>query len=172
MKRLLLLLCCFSLVSCGVSTKPFFWAADHHEQPVTRTLTVLYDDYAEADVIATVSEAAQEFAQRTNIHVDVVEYRQMDWQNHDIYKMSDQALQLYPGKLIPSDWVLMIYRRTPLEIVFRYAVGWCPKGMAEAGGHWALVSELDKKLIIHEWYHLGWKAKYDKSTSNKKTGGT
>lgn len=157
MRGLLVLTLCLLLASCGVSVKPRFYAADYHNQPIQRTLTVLYDDYSEVDVIGTVSEAAQEFAQRTNIHVNVVEYRQMDWQSHDIYKMADQALQLYPGKLIPSDWVLVIYRRTPLEIVFRYAVGWCPKGMAEAGGHWAMVSELDKKLIIHEWYHLGWR---------------
>lgn len=156
MKRLLLLLCCFSLVSCGVSTKPFFWAADHHSRPIQRTLTVLYDDYAEADVIGVVSEAAQEFASRTNIHLNVVEYRRIDWETHEMYRMSWQAVQLYPNKLIPSDWVLMVYKRTPLEIAMRYMLG-VTLGAAEVGGHWAFVSKLDSDLIVHEWYHLGWR---------------
>lgn len=156
MKRLLLLLIlCLLLAGCGVSTKPWLYAANHHDQPIYRTLTVLYDDYPEADVVGVVSEAAQEFASRTNIHVNVVEYRRIDWDTHDMYKMSWQAVQLYPGKVIPSDWVLMIYRRTPLEIVLRYALG-VIEDAAEVGGHWAFVSRLAPNTIIHEWYHLGY----------------
>jgi hypothetical protein len=158
MKRLLFVACALLVLSGCVSTKPWFFTAEKQDKRVDRIMVVLYDDFSEDDVIATVNSATKEFVERTNIQINVIEYRQIKWQSHNMFDMSNQALEAYPNHSIPAHWVLMIYRKTPLEWVLMFLIG-NVEGAAEAGGNWAFVNRLSPHLIIHELYHLGWKIK-------------
>lgn len=140
-------------VAC-VMHKPIFFSADYHEQEITRTMAVFYGDFPEAEVRQAVSQAVDEFYRETNIKADVQFYRRVFWVSREFYAMSAQVFELYPEHSIPADWVLMIYKKTPLEYFMMVFVG-SVDGLAEVGGHWALVNRLKSDLIIHEMYHLG-----------------
>ena len=142
------------LTSCA-TTKPFFFAAKVQPEPVVVTMTVVYGDYNEPDVVDAVQAAVVDFALRTRIIVDVVEYRRVEWQSREFGAMSRQALAEFGGR-IESPWVLMIYRKTPLEWFMLFMTGANVEGMGEAGGHWAFVNRLSPSLITHELYHLGY----------------
>ena len=158
MKRLILL----SLLLCScVTAKPFFFAAERQEKELIVPMMVFYGDYEEAEVKDTVQAAVVDFALRTRIVADVIEYRHMDWQSREMYAMMQQCAELYPNLEIPARWVLMIYKKTPLEWVLMLFIG-NVHGAAEAvegGGHWAFVNRLSSDLIVHELYHLGWRIK-------------
>ena len=140
---------------CSCATKPWHYAVSVQPGPVVVTMTVVYGDYDEQEVVDAVQAAVVDFAYRTRIIVDVVEYRRVDWQSREFSAMARQSVDELGG-YISSQWVLMIYRKTPLEWFLMFWVG-NVEGMAEAGGHWAMVSDLDRDLIVHEWYHLGWR---------------
>ena len=119
-------------------------------------MAVFFGDYPEAEVKNTVTKAVDEFYQRTNIRPVVGFYRRVDWESREYYAMSKQVFALYPDGVIPARWVLMIYRKTPLEWFLLVWFG-NVEGLAEAGGHWAMVNRLSVNLIVHELYHLGWR---------------
>ena len=151
--KCLLFLCLLILAGCA-TTKPIFFAAKVQPEPVVVKLTVVYGDYNESDVVDAVQAAVVDFALRTRIIVDVVEYRRVEWQSREFGAMSRQALAEFGGR-IESPWVLMIYRKTGLEWVLMVFIG-NVEGMAEAGGHWAFVNRLSPSLITHELYHVGY----------------
>ena len=148
-----LFLCLLILAGCA-STKPFFFAAKVQPEPVVVKMTVVYGDYNEPDVVDAVQAAVVDFALRTRIIVDVVEYRRVKWQSSEFGAMSRQSMAEFGGR-IETQWVLMIYRKTGLEWFLIFWVG-NVEGMAEAGGHWAFVNRLSQSLITHELYHLGY----------------
>jgi hypothetical protein len=119
-------------------------------------MTVFYGDYEEGETMAAVEEAVVEFAKRTNIYVNVLEYRHMDWESRDGNRMGEQVTQLYPDSVGPTNWALMIYCKTKLEWVFQFLTGFSVEGLAQVGGSFCMVNRLKPKLIVHELYHLGY----------------
>jgi len=131
------LMLCLLLTSCA-STKPWHYAAEVQPEPVTITMTVVYGDYDESDVVDAVQAAVVDFAYRTRIIVDVVEYRRVEWQSREFAAMSRQSLDEFGGR-IETQWVLMVYRKTMLEWFMLFMTGANVEGMAEPGGHWLQV---------------------------------
>ena len=140
---------------CSCATKPWHYAASVQSEPVVVKMTVVYGDYDEQDVVDAVQAAVVDFAYRTRIIVDVVEYRRVDWQSREFGAMSQQSLDEFGGR-IETPWVLMVYRKTLLEWFMLLMTGANVEGMGEAGGHWAFVNRLSPSLIVHEFYHLGY----------------
>ena len=149
------LILCLLLTSCA-TTKPFFFSAERQDKEIVIPMAVFFGDYQEAEVKNTVTKAVDEFYQRTNIRPVVGFYRHVEWESREFYAMSKQVFALYPDGVIPARWVLMIYKKTPMEWALLSLIG-NVEGLAEAGGHWAMVNRLSVSLIVHELYHLGWR---------------
>ena len=158
MKKHLLVIVCLLSFGC-ISQKPFFFAAQHQANPVNVSLGVFYDDFSTDEVRSVVADAADEFYRQTNIRPTIEYYQKMDWEARELTKMSEQVVAMYDRNLPTTWWVLMIYKKTPLEWVLLFLIGNVEGGAEvekKGGGRWMFVNRLNSDLIIHEMYHLGY----------------
>lgn len=150
------------LTGCGTQ-KPWTKAADMQPHERQLTVNVFYGDYSKEEVQQCLESSSEEFYGLTNFHIVKANYYPIVWQSKQLDKMTAQATQEWElrGKP-PCHWYIFVYRRnlatkivTPLFFVLGIGL---PRGWSTTGecGNTMFVDNLNKKIWIHEFYHLGW----------------
>ena len=152
-----------ALVGCG-TTKPWIKAADR--QPYERQLVanVFYDDFSLDEIKIALNNASEDFYNRTNFHLVEFHYYPITWRSKDYDEMVKQATEQWETVGKPKcHWYILIYKRNLatkiVSLPFLLLTGFSPpNAVSTAGecGNTMITDTLSQKILVHEFYHLGW----------------